>query len=133
MKYMLDTNICVYLIRNKQPQLLTRLSRYSIEDVGLSTITVAELQHGVRKSSRPEQNLQALDQFLVPLSILDFDYQAAAAYGSVRAYLEKQGSVIGSMDALIAAHALSHNITLVTNNTREFSRVPGLSIEDWTV
>jgi len=133
MKYMLDTNICVGIIRNKAPQVVHKLARIAITDVTLSSITVAELQFGVEKSTRPDQNQQALDQFLVPLTILDFDYNAALTYGQIGAYLEAQGTPIGSLDTLIAAQALSQSLTLVTNNTKEFSRVPGLAIEDWTV
>src|SRR2546427_810309 len=125
---MLDTNICVYLIRGKPANLLRKLAGQPISDIGISSITVAELQFGVQRSSRPAQNQLALDQFLIPLNILDFDYDAAAAYGRVRAHLEAQGTPIGSLDTLIAAHALSRGLTLVTNNTRAFSRVPGLAV-----
>ncbi len=132
MKYMLDTNICVYLIRKKNPVLIQKLAGYPVLDIGLSSITVAELQFGVQKSSQPTQNQQALDQFLVPFTIVDFDYEAATAYGRIRAYLEAQGTPIGSLDTLIAAQALSQGLTLVTNNTREFSRIPDLLLEDWS-
>jgi tRNA(fMet)-specific endonuclease VapC len=132
MEYLLDTNICIFLIRKKHPNMLQKLTQRSITDVGISSITVAELQFGVEKSSERAQNQQALDQFLVPLTALAFDQVAAAAYGQIRAYLESRGTPIGSLDTLIAAHALSRNLTLVTNNTAEFSRVPNLSVEDWT-
>ena len=92
---------------------------------------MAELQYGVWKSQYREQNQRALSQFLIPLVIADFDEQAASVYGKVRATLEAQGTPIGSLDTLIAAHALSLNVTLVTNNIREFSRVPGLRLENW--
>jgi tRNA(fMet)-specific endonuclease VapC len=131
MKYMLDTNICIYLIRRKPPQVLERFAPLSFGDVGVSTITVAELQYGVQKSQRPEQNRQALEQFLIPLIIADFDQDAAIAYGIVRATLEQQGKPIGSLDTLIAAHALSLDVTLVTNNLREFARVPDLQVANW--
>ncbi len=133
MKYLLDTNICVYLIRGKSQEALQNLARYSISDVGILSITLAELQFGIQKSNRSEQNQQALDQFIIPLTTVDFDYEAAVAYGQIRAYLGARGTAIGSLDTLIAAHALSCDLTLVTNNTKEFARVPGLALEDWTV
>ena len=95
-------------------------------------MTAAELYYGAEKSSRPEQNLEALGTFLLPLEILAFGPVGAAAYGRVRAALERLGTPIGPLDTLIAAHALGLGVTLVTNNVREFSRVPGLEIEDWT-
>lgn len=133
MKYLLDTNICVYIIRQKSQEVLNNLSRHTISDLGISAISVAELEYGVEKSSRPEQNKQALSQFLIPLTTVDFDYEAAVVYGRIRAYLEAQGTAIGSLDTLIAAQAVSRDLTLVTSNTKEFTRVPGLLLEDWTV
>ncbi len=132
MNYLLDTNICVLLIRQKSPQVLAQLTTHGIADVGISAITVAELQYGVHKSSQVHQNQQALDQFLLALTILPFDEATALSYGQIRAALERQGLPIGSLDTLIAAHALSAQLTLVTNNVRGFSRVAGLKIEDWT-
>ena len=132
MNYLLDTNICVLLIRQKSPLVLARLTAQGLSDVAISSITIAELQFGVYKSSQVDQNRQALDQFLLPLNILPFDPVAALSYGRIRAALERQGLLIGSLDTLIAAHALSVQLTLVTNNVREFSRVAGLKIEDWT-
>jgi tRNA(fMet)-specific endonuclease VapC len=129
---MLDTNACIGLIRNRTPRLLDRLKEQSIDDVCVSSITVAELEHGVAKSNHPSQNREALDRFLVPLNIAAFDHEDGQAYGRVRAHLEARGTPIGSLDTLIAAHALSLGLTLVTNNTREFSRVPGLVVEDWS-
>jgi tRNA(fMet)-specific endonuclease VapC len=132
MKYLLDTNICILLIRQKSPPVLAKLTSYAITDVSISAITVAELQYGVQKSTKPTQNQQALNQFLIPLTILPFDDGAAIHYGRIRAYLEAQGLPIGALDTLIAAQAIHHDLTLVTNNVREFSRVHGLNIEDWT-
>ena len=132
MKYLLDTNICVYLIRQKPPALLQKFRQFAIDDIGISSITVAELQYGVYRSAQQANNQQALEQFLIPLTILDFDYDAAQAYGRLRAHLEAQGTPIGSLDTLIAAHALVQQLTLVTNNIHEFARVPGLTIEDWS-
>lgn len=132
MNYLLDTNICVLLIRQKSPQVLAKLTSHSITDIGLSALTVAELQYGVQKSSQPDQNQQALDQFLLPLTSIPFDEQDALAYGQIRATLEAQGLPIGAVDTLIAAQAVRYNLTLVTNNVREFARIPNLAIEDWT-
>ena len=131
MKYLLDTNICVLLIRQKSPQILARLTSHPIIDIGISAITVAELQYGVQKSTRPAQNQQALDQFLLALVVVPFDEQDAVAYGQIRAYLEVQDLPIGALDTLIAAQAVQYNLILVTNNIREFTRVPGLAVEDW--
>jgi tRNA(fMet)-specific endonuclease VapC len=130
--YLLDTNICVLLIRQKSPQVLTKLTSHAITDIALSAMTVAELRYGVQKSSQPAQNQQALDQFLVPLTILPFDESDAIVYGQIRADLEAQGLPIGALDTLIAAQAIRYNLILVTNNVREFARVPSLAIEDWT-
>jgi tRNA(fMet)-specific endonuclease VapC len=130
-KYMLDTNACIVLIRERSVVLLDRLKEQSIDDVCVSSITAAELEYGVAKSSRPDQNREALDRFLVPLNIAAFDHDDAQVYGRVRAHLEAQGTPIGSLDTLIGAHALRMGLTLVTNNTREFARVPGLAVEDW--
>jgi tRNA(fMet)-specific endonuclease VapC len=131
MKCLLDTNMCIYLIRKKPPQVLERFNDYSVGEIGVSSITVAELQYGVEKSQRSAQNRRALGQFLIPLVIADFDEGAAEAYGKVRAALEVQGKPIGALDTLIAAHALSLEATLVTNDTREFSQVPDLGLANW--
>ena len=131
MKYLLDTNICIALIRQKSKELIKQITSHKPGDIGISTITIAELVHGAQKSTQTEQNMTALDQFLLPLEIVDFDQSAAVVYGHIRTYLENKGNLIGSMDMLIAAHALSLDVALVTNNTREFKRVPNLRIEDW--
>ncbi|MBN2393429.1 MAG: type II toxin-antitoxin system VapC family toxin [Anaerolineae bacterium] len=131
MKYLLDTNICIYLINRKPPQVLRHFQKHTLGDIGVSSITVAELQFGIQKSRYPEQNRNALELFLLPLLVADFDTQAAVIYGNLRAILEKAGTPIGALDTLIAAHALSLDAILVTNNIREFSRVSGLSLEDW--
>ena len=131
MKFLLDTNICIALIRQRPAGLIKKLTSYRPGDVGISTITVAELVYGAQKSNLTEQNMTALDQFLLPLEVADFDQSAAVFYGEIRVYLESKGTLIGSMDMLIAAHALSLGVALVTNNTREFKRVPNLKIEDW--
>jgi tRNA(fMet)-specific endonuclease VapC len=131
MRYLLDTNICIYIIRQKPPQVLAHFEYLEPSEVGISSITVAELEYGVVKSQQQERNQNALRQFLLTLEIVDFDAQAATIYGEVRSALERQGQPIGAMDLLIAAHALSINTTLVTNNSREFNRVPGLKLENW--
>ena len=132
MRVLLDTNTCIAVIKQKPMQVLKHLSRHSVGDVGLSSITLAELQYGVEKSLHQERNQQALDEFLLPLVIADFDAKAASIYGKVRTELERKGTPIGSLDTLIAAHALSLNVTLVTNNLREFRRVTSLKVVDWT-
>lgn len=131
MKYMLDTNILIYLIRQKPPDVLERFKQTDISTISISSITLSELFYGVSKSSKPEQNFMALTQFVAPLEILPFGGEAAQYYGELRAHLEKQGTPIGSLDMLIAAHALSIAGSLVTNNEKEFNRVPHLKIENW--
>ena len=131
MRFLLDTNICIYIIKQKPPEVLQRFNAYQVGDIGISAITVAELEFGVQKSQFPTRNQQALTQFLLPLTIVDFDRAAAIIYGDIRARLEKQGIPIGSLDTLIAAHALSLQVTLITNNVKEFSRVPNLQLENW--
>ena len=132
MKMMLDTNICIFIIRKKPPTVLKHLGGYSAGDVGISSITLAELRFGVMKSSQPHSNRQALYEFMLPLEIADFDERAAREYGEIRAYLEKSGRIIGALDTLIGAHALSINATLVTNNVNEFKRIKNLKVSDWT-
>ncbi|XZE20383.1 type II toxin-antitoxin system tRNA(fMet)-specific endonuclease VapC [Pirellulaceae bacterium SH449] len=133
MKFLLDTNICIFVIKQKPAEVVKRFTQYSAEELGISTITLAELRYGADKSSHPSKNHTALDMFLSPLAILDFDPQCSEIYGIVRSDLERRGQPIGPLDTMIAAHALRLRIPLVTNNTKEFSRVPGLPIEDWTV
>lgn len=131
MQYLLDTNICIYLIKQKPPKVLARFSTLALSDIGISSITVAELEYGVCKSQQQEKNRSALMQFLIPLEIVTFDQAAATVYGAIRSDLENRGLVIGAMDMLIAAHALSLGVTLVSNNVREFSRIGNLSLENW--
>jgi tRNA(fMet)-specific endonuclease VapC len=131
MNFLLDTNICIYIIKQKPPEVLQKFKAYNVGDIGISSITVAELEYGVQKSQFPEKNQQALAQFLLPLKIVNFDDAAATIYGDIRAKLEKQGTPIGSLDTLIAAHALSLRVTLITNNVKEFRRVPNLKLENW--
>ena len=133
MKYLLDTNTCIYIINKKPPLVVKRIRSKRPEDVAVSTVTIAELEYGVYRSREIDQNRIALLEFLVPFTILDFDQSAAATYGSIRASLESIGTPIGPMDILIAAQATSQSLILVTNNEREFRRVEGLQIENWTI
>ncbi len=132
MKAMLDTNICIYLIKQRPPTVLEHFKSYVVGDLGISVITLAELEYGVCKSSQPKRNREALEEFISPLVVAAFDRAATAAYGRTRAYLASKGQVIGARDLLIAAHAVSRKARLVTNNEREFRRVPGLRVENWT-
>lgn len=129
--YLLDTNILIDLLRRPKSPAFKHLVRLSPDEVAISTITLAELEYGVHKSSDPSRNAQLLVEACAPLMIVAFDNGAAAAYGWVRTGLEAQGKPIGPMDTLIAAHALSLNATLVTNNMREFKRIKGLRLENW--
>jgi tRNA(fMet)-specific endonuclease VapC len=131
MKYLLDTNICIYIIKNKPAQVYEKFLTLEFGSVGISSITLAELNYGVEKSMQIEKNKEALLKFLTPIEIADFNFEAAIEYGKIRSDLEKKGTPIGSLDLLIAAHALSLKITLVTNNENEFNRVAGLKIENW--
>ena len=131
MSYMLDTNICIYAMKNKPEKVLQRLKEEINDGVCISSITLAELEYGMKHSSNPAKNEQALLRFLLPFDVPPFGAAAASEYGEIRAYLQKAGTPIGAMDMLIAAHAKSEDIVLVTNNTREFERVVGLELENW--
>jgi tRNA(fMet)-specific endonuclease VapC len=131
--YLLDTNTCVFIIRNKSQLALQRLRQHAAGVVAISSITLAELRFGADKSQDSAKNHAAFNGFLAPLEIVEFDAQAAGQYGNIRVDLENRGLPIGPLDTLIAAHAQSLSLTLVTNNIREFTRVSGLSVEDWTV
>lgn len=128
---MLDTNLCIDIIRRRPPEVLERLQAHPVGDVGISVITLAELEFGVSKSRDPRRNRDALTQFLSPLEVATFDREVTVPYGRIRTVLEKQGSPIGAMDLLIAAHAISLGVRLATNNEREFRRVPSLRVENW--
>ncbi len=131
MRVMLDTNICIYIIKQRPESVLGRFQTFQVGDIGLSVITLAELQYGASKSSQPKKNRAALERFISPLWVAAFDQPATALYGRIRGTLEKKGQPIGAMDLLIAAHALSLGVRLVTNSEREFKRVPGLRVENW--
>jgi len=127
---LLDTNICIYLINARPPEVLTHFQRYRLGEIGVCSVVAAELAYGVTKS-QSARNRAALEMFLAPLEILPFDEKAIWVYGQLRTDLERQGLSIGALDTLIAAHALSLEATLVTNNMREFERVAGLRLENW--
>ena len=131
MRYMLDTNICIYVIKHKPVMVFQKLQNINPEDVCISSVTYAELVHGVEKSAAVEKNRLALSMLLANMEILDFDVDAADCYGKIRAALEKKGTPIGTLDMMIAAHAQSLGYTVVTNNVKEFSRVSALQIENW--
>jgi tRNA(fMet)-specific endonuclease VapC len=132
LKYLLDTNICIYLINSKSEKLIKQFKTLDIGQLAISSISVAQLRYGASKSQATEKNNFALDQFLIPLEIVDFDTRSAASYGEVRTNLESKGKPIGPLDTLIAAQALAYGLTLITNNVREFKRVSGLKVENWT-
>lgn len=131
MKYLLDTNICIYIIKKKPEHVRKKFNSFPMGSIGISSITLSELEFGIHKSSMPDKNRLALDEFILPLEILNFDSHASRFYGKIRYVLESKGKPIGSLDTLIAAHALSRKLTLITNNIKEFKRVPALKIENW--
>jgi tRNA(fMet)-specific endonuclease VapC len=133
MKLMLDTNICIYIIKQQPVAVLKRFLEYQIGDIGISSITLSELRYGAAKSAHQGKNTKALDEFITPLEVVSFDEEAAHAYGEIRATLEKAGTPIGAMDMLIAAHAVSLGIPLATNNTRELARITSLNVIDWLI
>ncbi|CAA6808288.1 MAG: VapC toxin protein [uncultured Sulfurovum sp.] len=128
---MLDTNICIYIIKNKPQSVKEKFREFEIGELCISSITVSELMYGAFKSQFVEKNLRAIQDFLMPFEIVDYDYEASVEYGKIRAYLEKKGQVIGNMDMQIAGHALALDLVLVTNNTKEFVRVEGLALDNW--
>lgn len=131
MRYMLDTDICIALIKNRPETMLHRLKGLSVEEVGISGIVAAGLWFGVAHSRKKRQNQSALKDFLAYVTLLNWPGEAAALYGRVRAQLQKKGTPIGAMDLLIGTHALFLDTVLVTNNTREYKRIPDLKIENW--
>lgn len=133
MRYMLDTNICIYAIKNRPAEVLKKLLEQDPDDVCISSVTYAELMHGVEKSRARERNRLAISLFLSNIEIMDFDAKAAEEYGLVRAELERLGTPIGPMDTMIAGHARSLEYTLVTNNEREFRRVDNLDVVNWAL
>ena len=131
MMYMLDTNICIYIIKQKPKSVIDKFKKMKNANICISSITYSELLYGAEKSSNIAKNLLALTMFLSNIEILSYDENASIDYGIIRSKLEKQGKIIGPLDMLIAAHAKSLNITLVSNNLKEFERVDGLRLENW--
>jgi len=130
--YLLDTNMCIYILKNKFIQIKSRIEEAGIENVGISSITVAEMEYGAAKSNNPDQARSRLYEFLVPFEIFDFDTKASECYGQIRAELEKKGTPIGALDTLISAIAVANNAIIVTNNEKEFNRIKELKVENWT-
>lgn len=129
---MLDTNICIYIAKHQPPEVKTRFDRLKPGQLVMSVITYGELYCGASKSNQRAKALEQLDKLVQDIPVENLPSQASQAYGEIRAALEKQGCTIGNNDLWIAAHAVALNITLATNNEREFLRVPGLSVENWT-
>jgi tRNA(fMet)-specific endonuclease VapC len=131
MNYLLDTNVCIYTINKKPHSVVSKIRSKQPEEIAISTITIAELEYGVTKSLHPDQNRAALLEFLIPFTILDFDQIASLHYGQIRTSLESRRMPIGPMDLLLAAQAKSRNLTLVTNNEKEYQRIDSLRLENW--
>ena len=129
--FLIDTNICIYIMNDHPPEVIQKFREIGVGNVCISSITVSELQYGVYKSKQIKKNIKRLDEFLRPFELLPYDDNASSYYGKIRSHLEKQGKVIEPLDMLIAAHALSENLTLITNNEKEFKRVKLLKIENW--
>ncbi|OGT46047.1 MAG: hypothetical protein A3E82_07975 [Gammaproteobacteria bacterium RIFCSPHIGHO2_12_FULL_38_11] len=132
MKHMLDTNMCIYLRKNNPESVARKFHALNIDDVVISSIVFSELVYGVHNSQHFEKNMASLKKLITPIAILPYDEAAAHHYGEIRSYLKKAGTPIGQADIMIAAHALSINATLVTNNMKEFSRIKHLRCENWT-
>jgi len=131
MKYLIDTNICIYIMNKRPIAVIHKFKQFDVDEICVSTITASELQYGVSKSRDRRLNKQRVEEFLSPFEIRAYDESAANIYGDIRHQLEKTGEPIGPLDLLIAAHALSGNFVLVTNNEKEFKRVKNLKIENW--
>lgn len=130
LKYLLDTNIVIYTMKNRPPEVRAAFMQHN-EQMAISSITYMELVYGAEKSSNPEANLVAIEGFVARLEVLDYDTNAAAHTGQLRAELAKQGTPIGPYDQMIAGHARSLGLVLVSNNEKEFARVPGIRLENW--
>ena len=131
MKYLIDTNICIYIMNNHPSEVLEKFKHVSVGEVGISSVSVSELYYGAFKSKEIKQNIKRLEEFLYPFEIVAYDECASREYGKVRSQLEKKGQVIGPLDMLIAAHAISRKLTVITNNTKEFKRIRSLRVENW--
>ena len=130
LRYLLDTNICIYVIKNYPPELRERFNCLA-EQLCMSSITLAELHYGAEKSARRFENLQAITQFCARLDVLAFSAKAAVHFGEIRANVERLGTPVGPLDMLIGAHARAESLIVVTNNEREFQRLPGVRVENW--
>ena len=133
MMFLIDTNICIYIMNDHPPEVIQKFREIGVGNIGISSITVSELQYGACKSKQIKKNLKRLDEFLSPFEVLAYGENASNYYGKIRSNLEKQGNVIGPLDMLIAAHALSENLTLITNNEKEFNRVKALKVDNWVI
>ena len=131
MIYMLDSNICIYIMKERPEQVVKKFQTLHAGDIAVSSVILSEMAFGAYNSQHCEKSLSLLKSFMVPISVLPYTEHVAYFYGEIRAYLQNKGSVIGQLDIMIAAHALSENATLVTNNTREFKRVKNLKLENW--
>jgi tRNA(fMet)-specific endonuclease VapC len=131
MKYLIDTNICIYIMNNRPTDVIQKFKKVHLGEIGVSTITISELQYGVAKSQRRTRNQIRLNEFIAPLETLPYDRAAAKTYGAIRYQLEKSGQPIGPLDLLIAAQAMSQNLIIVTNNDKEFVRIRKLKVENW--
>ncbi|PIE74425.1 MAG: VapC toxin family PIN domain ribonuclease [Deltaproteobacteria bacterium] len=129
--YLIDTNICIYIMNNRPQEVIQKCRSIEVGNIYISSITTSELCYGVSKSQKVEENTKRLEEFLKPFIITPYSEEASYFYGKIRAKLENQGNIIGPLDMLIAAHALSKNLTLVTNNIKEFSRIKTLKVENW--
>lgn len=129
--YLIDTNICIYIMNNHPAEVIQKCRKIGVGNICISSITVSELKYGACKSKQIKKNIMRLDEFLGPFEIMSYDEKASIYYGEIRSFLEKQGNVIGPLDMLIAAHALSEKLTLITNNEKEFKRVKSLKVENW--
>ena len=131
--YLLDTNICIFLIKKKNPFLIEKLKKYYNKGIFISSLTLAELEYGVENSDHKEKNRLSLIEFLTIFEILNFEQKDTQSYGMIKSDLRKSGKMVGAIDALLAAQAISRNLIFVTNNTKEFERKNNLRIEDWTL
>jgi tRNA(fMet)-specific endonuclease VapC len=131
MKYLIDTNICIYIMNKRPVSVIEKFKTIEPYEIGISSITVSELRYGVAKSTQKIENAKRLSDFLMPFEILPYDSEAASAYGDIRSQLEQTGQTIGPLDLLIGAHALSRDLIIITNNTKEFSRIERLAVENW--
>lgn len=131
MNFLIDTNICIHIMNKRPIEVIHRFKGMEVGQIGISTITVSELSYGASKSNLRKQNFKRLEEFLAPFEIIPYNQNAAKYYGEIRSQLETQGNIIGPLDLLIAAHALSENLTLVTNNEKEFERIKSLKVENW--